>query len=125
MSNLKKLTALSLAAVSVLGTVASATFTDADDIKTTDAVETLTALGVIAGKPDGSFDPEATVTRAEMAKMIYTIKAGGNDNADAFKGTATTFTDINGHWAEGYIKYCQSQGIIAGKSATNLILIQQ
>ena len=119
MSNLKKLTALSLAAVSVLGTVASATFTDADDIKATDAVETLTALGVIAGKPDGSFDPEATVTRAEMAKMIYTIKAGGNDNADAFKGTATTFTDINGHWAEGYIKYCQSQGIIAGKSATN------
>lgn len=118
MSNLKKVTALSLAAISILGTVASATFTDADDIKATDAVETLSALGIIAGNPDGSFNPEGTVTRAEMAKMIYTIKNGGNSNADAFKGSPTAFTDVNGHWAEGYIKYCSNQGIVSGKSAT-------
>ena len=111
MTNLKKVLALSLAATSVLGTVASAAFTDADSIKATDAVETLSALGVIKGKPDGSFDPTASVTRAEMAKMIYTIKNGGNDDASAFATMPSTFTDINDSWAVGYIKYCQNQGI--------------
>ena len=78
----------------------------------------LTALGVIQGYTDGSFRPDDTVTRAEAAKMIFTIRNGGNDNASAFESVASSFTDINGHWAAGYIKFCQSMGIIAGKSAT-------
>ena len=54
-----------------------------------------------------------------MAKMIYTIRNGGNDNADAYKSLSTSFTDVNGTWAEGYIKYCQVNGIIDGKSTTS------
>src|SRR5699024_5375400 len=53
-----------------------------------------------------------------MAKMIYTIRNGGNDDASAHIGNTTSFTDISGHWAEGYIKYLQNTGIVAGKSAT-------
>ena len=99
---------------------AGAAFTDQADINTdnADAVELLTALNVIQGDPDGSFAPEREVTRAEMAKMIYVIRNGGNDNADAYKTVSTSFTDISGHWAEGYIKYLQNTGIVAGKSAT-------
>ena len=99
---------------------AGAAFTDSADINAdnADAVELLTALGVIDGYDDGSFQPEGTVTRAEMAKMIYTIRNGGNDNASAYKTVSTSFTDINGHWAEGYIKYLQNTGIVSGKSAT-------
>ena len=98
----------------------AASFTDEADISENnrDAVELLTTLKIIKGYEDGSFDPEGTVDRAEMAKMIYTIRNGGNDNASAHVGNTTSFTDISGHWAEGYIKYLQNTGIVAGKSAT-------
>ena len=99
---------------------AGAAFTDAADINAdnADAVDVLTTLGVIKGYEDGSFQPDGTVTRAEMAKMIYVIRNGGNDDASSYESVATSFTDISGHWAEGYIKYLQNTGIVAGKSAT-------
>ena len=99
---------------------AGAAFTDQADINAdnAEAVDLLTTLNIIGGYPDGTFDPEGTVDRAEMAKMIYTIRNGGNDDASAHVDNTTSFTDINGHWAEGYIKYLQNTGIVAGKSAT-------
>ena len=96
---------------------AGAAFTDQADIKATDAVDTLVALGVVEGFEDGSFQPNATVTRAQMAKMIYVLRTGKSD-ASAYNDDKTSFTDIGSHWARGYIKYCQSLGIIAGKSNT-------
>ena len=97
---------------------AGAAFTDQADIKVdTEVVNTLVSLGVINGYTDGSFKPNDTVTRAEMAKMIYVLRTGNSD-ASAYNDDKTTFTDINGHWARGYVKYCQSLGIIAGVSAT-------
>ena len=98
---------------------AGAAFTDQADISdvNADAVELLTTLNIIQGDPDGSFAPEREVTRAEMAKMIYTIRNNGNDDASAYETVTTSFTDISGHWAEGYIKYLQNTGIVAGKSA--------
>ena len=97
---------------------AGAAFTDQADIKVdAEVVDTLVSLGVINGYTDGSFKPNDTVTRAEMAKMIYVLRTGNSD-ASAYNNDKTTFTDINGHWARGYVKYCQSLGIIAGQSAT-------
>ena len=97
---------------------AGAAFTDSADFAVkTEVVDTLVQLGVINGYTDGSFKPNDTVTRAEMAKMIYVLRTGNSD-ASAYNNDKTTFTDINGHWAAGYIKYCQSLGIIAGQSAT-------
>ena len=112
---MKKLLALVLALVMTMSlvTISNAAFSDADKIDHKEAVEVMNALGVINGMPDGSFAPAGNVTRAEMAKMITIISIGAIDPA-AFVGTATDLTDINGHWAEGYIKYCYSQGIIAG-----------
>ena len=97
---------------------AGAAFTDSADIKVkSEVVDTLTALGVVAGFEDGSFQPNGTVTRAQMAKMIYVLRTGKSD-ASAYNDDKTSFTDIGSHWARGYIKYCQSLGIIAGKSNT-------
>ena len=120
MKNLKKVLALVLAFACAFTMFAGAAFTDEADINADnrDAVELLTALNIIQGYEDGSFDPEGTVTRAEMAKMIYTIRNGGNDDASAYETVTTTFQDINGHWAEGYIKYLQNTGIVAGNSPT-------
>ncbi|WP_087065511.1 S-layer homology domain-containing protein [Intestinibacillus massiliensis] len=117
MKNLKKVLALVMAFAMAFTMMAGAAFTDQADIKATEAVDMLTALNVINGNPDGSFNPDGTVTRAEMAKMIYVLRTG-KDTADNFSTTPTTFTDINGHWAAGFIKYCQTMGIIAGESAT-------
>ena len=97
---------------------AGAAFTDQAAIKVdSEVVDTLTALGVVEGFEDGSFQPNGTVTRAQMAKMIYVLRTGKSD-ASAYNDDKTSFTDINGHWARGYIKYCQSLGIIAGQRNT-------
>ena len=118
MKNLKKVLALVLAFACAFTMFAGAAFTDQADVKVdADVVDTLVSLGVVQGFEDGSFQPNGTVTRAQMAKMIYVLRTGNSD-ASAYNNDYTTFTDINGHWARGYIKYCQSLGIIAGKSAT-------
>ena len=97
---------------------AGAAFTDEADFNVNaDTVDTLVALGVIDGYADGSFKPEGTVSRAEMAKMIYVLRTGNSD-ASAYNDDKSSFTDIGDHWGRGYIKYCQSLGIISGKSVT-------
>ena len=119
--NLKKILALVLAFACAFTMFTGAAFTDSADIKVdAEVVDTLVALGVVNGYDDGSFKPNGTVTRAEMAKMIYVLRTGKSD-ASAYNDDKTSFTDINGHWARGYIKYCQSLGIIAGKSNTKFV----
>ena len=114
MKNLKKILALVLAFACAFTMFAGAAFTDQADIKATDAVNMLSALGVINGYDDGSYKPDATVTRAEMAKMIFVVRNNKIDDS-AYKNNSTKLTDVNNHWAAGYIKFCESQGIIAGK----------
>ena len=122
MRNLKRTLSLALASVMLVGmmsvgasAVNASDFTDADEIVNKDAVSTMTALGIINGKEDGSyFAPTGTVTRAEMAKMLCVAINGGVDPVLGVKDTPT-FTDIKGHWAESYIEYCAANGIIAGR----------
>ena len=118
MKNLKKVLALVLAFACAFTMFAGAAFSDQADIQSTEAVDALTGLGVIQGYTDGSFRPDVTVTRAEMAKMIFTIINGGNDDASAYENLPTSFTDLTDDWYKGYIKYLQNSGIIAGTSAT-------
>ena len=100
----------------------AASYSDQADIKASTAVDMLSSLGVIQGYDDGSFKPNTTVTRAQMAKMIFTIMNGGNDNANAYASLPTAFTDLpTAAWAQGYVRYLQNTGIIAGKSATKLL----
>ncbi len=88
-------------------------FSDAKDIQYWPAVATLAKLGVIDGKDNGSFDPAGNVTRAEAAKLIAVIMNGGGEVNAAVKAEPT-FTDIQGHWAEGYIEYCADMNIVNG-----------
>ena len=97
---------------------AGAAFTDEADIVNAEAVDLLTELNIINGYSDGSFNPEGDVTRAEFAKMIYVIRNGGNDDASAHANNPTSFTDLTDSWYQGYIKYLQNTGIVAGKTAT-------
>ena len=120
MRNLKKVLALALALAMTLTFFANAAFTDdkSIDADCKVAVDTLVALGVLAGDPDGSFRPEDGLTRAEAAKIIFTIRNKGNADASGFVGQPTKFADIANHWAKGYIVYCESLGIVSGKNPT-------
>lgn len=119
MKNLKRIFSLALAGTMLAGMLtvgaSAADFTDADSIKNNEAVDTMVALSIINGKDDGSFAPEATVTRAEMAKMITIMLNGGSEPALTANASNAKFTDIGGHWAQKYIEYCVSQNVIAGR----------
>ena len=117
MNNLKRVLSLGLSGAlmaSLMITGASAVdakdFTDADKIQNKEAVTTMVALGVINGKEDGSnFDPEGTVTRAEMAKMIAIMLCGGNEPAASSDG-APVYADVSTtYWAKKYIEFCSSK----------------
>ena len=103
---------------SIMVTGAAAAFTDANDIdsKHQEAVDMSVALSIIQGYPDGSFQPNGNVTRAEMAKIICIALNGGQEPATSVKPTPS-FADIDGHWAEGFIEYCYAKGVVAGKDA--------
>ena len=121
MRNLKRVLSLALASVMLIGMMvvgASAAnyddFSDKDKIVNKEAVSTLVELGVIAGKDDGTYDPEGIVTRGEMAKMICVVLNGGKDPSLG-DVTKYSYTDTVGHWAAPYIEYCAIRGIVAGK----------
>ncbi len=112
--------ALAMAFTVMAGAVNSVSFTDQEQFRTEagmDAMQILTSLGVIHGFPDGTFKPQQSVTRAELAKMIYIIKTGDAEDGP-FYGEADMskiFTDVyKGHWASKYINFCYLNGIIAG-----------
>ena len=103
MKNLKRLIALVAVFAMALTTIASAaSFSDvAEDSAYYEAVETLTKLGIIDGYEDGTFKPEQTVTRAEMAKLLACVQGYGSS---AESQTSTAFTDVPAtHWASGYV----------------------
>jgi hypothetical protein len=89
-------------------------YNDSNQITYTEAVGSLTDLGVLAGYEDNTFRPTRNVTRAEAAKIICYILIG-TEAADALLNAPSSFTDILAtHWANPFIEYCVNRGIIAG-----------
>ncbi len=115
MKNIRKLIISGIMVEVMLTVSAQAYFPDVSPSASyAKALETLCEIGIMTGYPDGEFKPENTVTRAEMAKMIFYLSSSIIDDSK-YQETPTAFVDIDGHWARGYIKYCQSVGIIAGR----------
>ena len=122
MRNLKRALSLALAAIMLVGMMvvsASAAsyndLTDKDQIVNKDAVSMLVSLGIIEGKPDGSYAPTENVDRAQMAKMLSVIMNKGVDNSALYQSVNSGLTDITSNWAKGHINYCYTTGIIAGR----------
>lgn len=122
MRNLKRVLSLALASAMLLGMMVigagaankkASDLTDLDKVTNKDAVNLMVDLGIIVGKPDGSFAPTETIDRATMSKLIYFVLMGNTDES-AFKGISTPLKDVKGNWAEGFINYCYSVNIVAG-----------
>ena len=122
MRNLKRALSLVLAVVMVIGLMvvgASAVsyndFSDRGEIVNKDAVSMLTTLEIIEGKPDGSYAPGENVDRAQMAKMISVMLSNNQNCDDLYMNVNSGLTDISANWAKGYINYCYTLGVIAGR----------
>lgn len=124
--NLKKvISATAALAISASGVAAfAASYPDvADTASYKQAVDELSALNIVNGYEDGTFQPDKNVTRAEITKMVVTALGDTVLNsAEAAKGRDTQFTDVPGtHWAAGYISVgtsSQAGNFINGYSAT-------
>lgn len=78
------------------------------------AVEALANLGIINGRTDTTYEPYASVTRAEYTKMICAAMG-----VAVQAGVAQKFNDVpKSHWAFGYIAAAESLGIVEGYTDT-------
>lgn len=84
-------------------------FSDWGSIRNDGAVQMLVDLGLVAGYTDGSFRPDAHITREEVSKLIA-ILCTENPVAE----TVTVFADCQDSWAKDYIAYCAWRGIVSG-----------
>ena len=123
MSTFKKVLALTLALAMVLSVSAFAGYSK-DAYKDSaainedceEAVELMYALDIMKGDNNGNFNPEATITRAEIAKMIYVILNYGNDDQGVNYKGGKFFTDVTaGAWYEGYVNFCATIKLVQGR----------
>lgn len=66
--------------------------------------------GLIQGRGNGMFDPNANITRAEFAAIVARFLGLPNEATGESR-----YTDISGNWAEGYIAQLTAKGIVEGK----------
>ena len=115
---MKKFLSLVLALVMTMSLVTVSAgakdFTDSSKINYDEAVAVMSAVKVIDGYTDGSFNPTATLTRGAAAKIICNLILGPTP-ASALVADAAPYKDVpTNHTFAGYIAYCQKEGIISG-----------
>ena len=132
MKNLKKVLALVLAVVMIMGVVSVAsakTYKDADAEafkNYADAIDALSSLNILDGFEDGEFKADRTFNRAQAAKIVAIVhnaatngKIKGQDAISALYSNAQNpFVDCNTSWALPYINYCRITGLADGMTAT-------
>ena len=90
---------------------ADAAYSDTEGKACEGAVNVLSALKVVDGFTDGTYKPEQTVTRAQMAKLIVTA-LGVADYATA---KTSKYTDMGAAtWAIPYVEYAANLNIVNG-----------
>ena len=115
MRNLKRALSLALASVMVMGLMvvgSGASYVDVSSENNVEAIEVLQKVGVMTGDENGKFNPDANVTRNEMAVIMSNMLDYKVSN---YAGTAP-FTDVPS-WAEPYVAACYTHGIISGYDA--------
>ncbi len=63
------------------------------------------------GYEDGTFKPSGTMTRAEACTVVARLL----EKEENIAGTSN-FADVKGHWAEKYIGFCESKGLLGSYS---------
>lgn len=102
---------LALCMAASLSTAAWAAFPDVDEnAEYAEAVEYLDEIDIMSGDQYGNFNPDNTVTRAEMATIVCRILGETEDLPSDDR-----FPDVPvGHWANGYVSKAAELGIVTG-----------
>lgn len=118
----KRIAAICISIITMLAMMAAgvtaASFTDVPDDSTyKPAIDSLVALELLVGYEDGTFRPNATITRAEFAAVM--TRAMGQEEVAKNVSSADIFTDMvveggKDHWATGYVRVAYNLGIIVG-----------
>ena len=133
MRNLKKFLALVLAMMMTLSLMVTVNaknveFEDGESVNEAfiDDLTVLAGMGVIQGMDDGKFAPTSTVTRAQMAAIVYRLRTGDADADPEYKDKSNMyagygdFKDVKDtSWYAGYVGYCANAGIIIGDGDGN------
>ena len=113
MRNLKRALSLGLTATMISGLMvmgsSAASYADVTSEQNQEAIEVLKAVDIMVGDEKGNFNPEAKVTRNEMAVVMSNLMAY---NVKTYKDTSP-FTDVP-EWAEPYVAACYTNGITSG-----------
>ena len=112
MRNLKRALSLALATIMTMGLMVVGTGASYQDVKATDnveAIEVLQAVGIMTGDENGDFNPDANVTRNEIAVVMSNLL---NLDYDYYRGT-NPFVDVP-DWAAPYVAACAAEGVVAG-----------
>lgn len=114
MRKLRKLALVVVTLAFILNTICvpamAATFTDVEDSTHEQDINLLYDLGIVNGKTETEFEPEATLTRAEYTTILLRIlglegTAGGN----------SSFIDVpESHWAHASINLAYDLGYVNG-----------
>jgi len=74
-------------------------------------IENTGTVGLVEGYPDGTFKPERTLTRAELATLLVRAKGLAIPERKAQR----IFKDVkDDHWAAKYIEVAQKAGLVEG-----------
>ena len=113
MRNLKRALSLGLTATMISGLMvmgsSAASYADVTSEQNQEAIEVLKEVGIMVGDDKGNFNPEAKVTRNEMAVVMSNLMAY---NVKTYANTSP-FTDVP-EWAEPYVAACYTNGITSG-----------
>ena len=113
MRNLKRALSLGLTATMISGLMvmgsSAASYADVTSENHQEAIEVLKSVGIMTGDEKGNFNPEAKVTRNEMAVVMSNLMAY---NVKTYANTSP-FTDVP-EWAEPYVAACYTNGITSG-----------
>ena len=116
MRNLKRALSLGLTATMISGLMvmgsSAASYADVTSKQNEEAIEVLKTVGIMVGYENGKFNPEAKVTRNEMAVVMCNLL---DYTVASYKGTSP-FTDVP-EWAEPYVAACYTNGITSGYDA--------
>ena len=116
MRNLKRALSLGLTATMISGLMvmgsSAASYADVTSKENEEAIEVLKTVGIMVGDENGKFNPEAKVTRNEMAVVMCNLL---DYTVASYKGTSP-FTDVPA-WAEPYVAACYTNGITSGYDA--------
>ena len=90
-------------------------FSDVDQTtKYSQAIEHLKNNGIVSGYPDGTFQPEKTLNRAELLKILVEPFDSAQGSTSSVQGMSNCFPDVKDEWFAKYVCYAKEKGIVSG-----------